>query len=93
MLVHVVLARFPDPADVEECERRIQSLAETVGVIRGLQVGRDILGTERSYDIAWVVELDSAEALEEYRVHPAHQVVVEWIAEHRSDMVVCDFLR
>jgi hypothetical protein len=93
MLVHVVLARFPDPAHVEECERRIQRLADTVEVIRSVQVGRNVIASDRSYDIAWIVEVDSLEALEEYRVHPDHQVVVDWIAQHRTDMAVCDFLR
>ena len=93
MLVHVVLARFPDPADAEEAERRIRALPDTIDVIRSVQVGRDVVHTDLSYDIAWIVEVDSPEALETYRVHPDHQVVVEWISEHRSDMAVCDFLR
>jgi hypothetical protein len=93
MLVHVVLARFPDPADAEEAERRIRGLADTIDVIRDLQVGRDVIATDLSYDVAWIIEVDSPEDLETYRVHPDHQVVVEWIREHRSDMAVCDFLR
>jgi hypothetical protein len=93
MLVHVVLARFPNPGDVAEAEHRIRSLADTIEVIRSVQVGPDVLHTDLSYDIAWIVEVDSPEDLEVYRVHPDHQAAVKWIQEHRSHMAVCDFLR
>lgn len=93
MLVHVVLARFADAADAAECERRVGALAEVIDVIRSLSVGRNVVSTELSYDVGWIIELDSPDDLETYRVHPDHEAVAAWIREHRSDMAVCDFLR
>ncbi len=93
MLVHVVLARFPDPADADEAARRLARLPDSIDVIRSLSVGRDVLQSERSYDLGWIIELDSREDLETYTVHPAHQEIANWIGQHRTDIAVCDFVR
>ena len=93
MLVHVVLARFPDPADADEAARRILELPHKIDRIRSLSLGRDVLHSERSYDLGWIIELDSLDDLEAYTVHPDHQAVAGWISEHRSDIAVCDFQR
>ena len=93
MLVHVVLARFPEPGDADEAARRLAELPSKIDVIRSLSVGRDVVHSERSYDLAWIIELDSLEDLERYTVHPDHQAAVSWITEHRTDIAVCDFHR
>ena len=93
MLVHIVLARFPNPDDIDEAERRLRELPDKIDVIRSMEIGRDVLHSERSYDIAWVIELDSEEDLHTYAVHPDHKAVAAWISEHRSDFAVCDYLR
>ena len=93
MLVHIVLARFPDPADADEAIRRLRELPDKVDVIRSLSAGRDVVRSERSYDVGWIVELDSEADLETYTVHPEHQAVAEWISEHRTDIAVCDYQR
>ena len=93
MLVHIVLARFPNPADADEAARLISELPATVDVIRSLSIGRDVVQSERSYDLGWIVELDSLEDLETYTVHPDHQAVAQWITAHRTDIAVCDFHR
>ena len=93
MLVHIVLARFPNPADADEAARLISELPAKIDVIRSLSIGRDVLHSERSYDLGWIVEMDSEEDLQTYIVHPEHKTVAAWITEHRSDIAACDFLR
>lgn len=93
MLVHIVLARFPDPADADEAARRLTTLPDAIPEIRSLSVGRDVVRSERSYDLGWIIEVDSEEALQTYTVHPEHQAVANWISEHRTDIAVCDFYR
>ena len=93
MLVHIVLARFPNPADADEAARRLLELPDTIEQIRSISVGRDVVRSERSYDLGWIIELDSEEDLETYTVHPDHQAVASWIGEHRTDIAVCDYYR
>ena len=93
MLVHVVLARFPDPADADEAARLLRTLPDKIDLIRSISVGRDVLHSERSYDLGWIIELDSLDDLETYTVHPEHQAVANWISEHRTDIAVCDYER
>ena len=93
VLVHIVLARFPDPADAQEAARRLSELPDKIDVIRSLSVGHDVVHSERSYDLGWIIELDSLEDLQAYTVHPDHQAVSSWISEHRTDIAVCDFQR
>lgn len=93
MLVHIVLARFPDPADAEEAARRLRELPDKIDVIRSLSVGHDVARSERSYDLGWIIELDSRDDLQTYTVHPEHQAVSRWISEHRTDIAVCDYER
>jgi hypothetical protein len=91
--VHIVLARFPNPDDADEAARRILELPGKIEQIRSLSVGRDVLHSERSYDLGWIIELDSLEDLETYSVHPDHHAVATWIGEHRTDIAVIDFER
>ena len=93
MLVHIVLARFPNAGDADEAARRLGELPSKIDVIRSMSFGKDVLRSQRSYDLGWIIELDSLEDLETYTVHPAHQEVAQWITEHRSDIAVVDFER
>jgi Stress responsive A/B Barrel Domain len=93
VLVHIVLARFPQDGDAEEAERLLQTLPAKIDVIRSLVAGQDVVRSDRSYDLGWIVELDSEDDLATYADHPAHQEVAQWITEHRTDIAVCDFMR
>jgi ketosteroid isomerase-like protein len=73
-----------------------QQLESLVGVVPGLlraEVGIDFGGTEQSFDIALYAEFESAEALQGYQNHPAHQAVVSFIREARHERVVVDYER
>jgi hypothetical protein len=93
VLVHIVLARFPREGDAEEAARLLGGLPAKVDVIRSLVAGPDVVRSDRSYDLGWIVELDSPDDLDTYSNHPAHLEVAQWITEHRTDIAVCDFIR
>ena len=93
MIVHIVLARIPDPAHAQEAARRLRELPTSIDVIRSIVVGHDIVQSQRSYDLGWVIEVDTREDLEAYTVHPDHREVAAWISAHRTDIAVCDFER
>jgi hypothetical protein len=95
MIVHIVLFKLKDgsPESVAEAHRVLEGLRGKVPVLRGLEVGADVLRTERSYDLALTATFDSLEDLQAYQVHPAHQEVVAYIARVRESAVAVDYER
>jgi aspartate/tyrosine/aromatic aminotransferase len=93
MITHIVMYKLKD--------RRPESIAVTVGVLRAMEgqieelqsieVGTDVLHSERSYDIALVTKFVSMEALDAYQVHPVHKKVVEHILSVREASVSVDY--
>ncbi len=79
MIKHVVLMRFnPGVTDreIEAFMEGLRQLPEMIPEIREYAFGRDVVGSERSFDFALVSAFDDLEALERYRVHPAHVAVL-----------------
>ena len=94
MLTHVVLFKFKDePADVPAArlEAALKGLPAKIGEIRAFRVGRDIVRSERSYDLALISAFDDLAAMQRYQVHPAHQRVVTLVKALCGGVVVVDF--
>jgi hypothetical protein len=78
-----------------------EAAEKMIGLLRGLEgkipqllsieVGHDIVRSERSYDIGLVTKFESLDAMNEYQVHPAHQEVVAYISTVRESAVAVDF--
>jgi hypothetical protein len=56
-----------------------------------IEVGVDIVHSERSYDIALVTKFNSLADLEIYNVHPIHKEVIAYIGTVREAVVSVDF--
>jgi len=90
MLIHMVLLRFDDDTHADEAVRRLRDLPAEIDVIRRLVAGRNVVPSDRAYEVGLLVELDGVEGLEIYRDHPAHVAVAEFIRAHRSAVAACD---
>lgn len=90
-VVHNVLFKLKDPADVDEAVARLQAMEGRVEVLRSIEVGVDKLGTSRSYHIALTTRFDSWEDLETYRSHPLHTPVLEHMATVIEHSAVVDY--
>ena len=94
MLTHVVLFKFkPDTTDEEAArlEAGLKGLPAVIGDIREFRVGRDVVRSARSYDLALVSAFDDLAAMKRYQVHPAHQGVVTLVKEVCAGVVAVDF--
>ncbi|GAB6157132.1 Dabb family protein [Desulfotomaculum varum] len=91
MITHIVFFKFKDAAYIERAKNDLLTLKEKIPQIRHLELGVDILRTERSYDLALIAKFDSLEDLQSYQVHPAHQEVVKFITEVRESVVAVDY--
>lgn len=93
MLTHIVLFKLKDRSE-ESVARTVQVLKDMEGKIeelKFLEVGTDIIHSERSYDIALVTKFESMDGLNAYQIHPVHKKVIEHIAEVRESSVSVDY--
>lgn len=94
MITHIVMFKLKDRS-AESIERTAQVLRYMEGkidVLKHLEVGVDVLHSERSYDIALVTKFESMEALEVYQVHPVHKKVIEHMSQVRDASVSVDYV-
>jgi len=93
MIRHIVLFRLVDrsPESVRRAAEVLRGLAGKVPSLRSLEVGNDVLRSERSWDIALTAGFDSLEDLEAYRVHPDHQAVVKYMNSVRESAASVDY--
>ena len=92
MLHHIVALRVPDPVQAEELANRLKALKDLIPEIRSYTAGVDVLDTPVSYEVGLHSTFDDADALERYRAHPAHQAVLQLIAEVSTERVAVDWV-
>lgn len=93
MITHIVLFKLKDrsPESVETTVQVLKNMEGKIEELRHLEVGTDVLHSERSYDIALVTKFDSMEALQAYQVHPVHKKVIEHMTSVREASVSVDY--
>ena len=96
MIEHVVMWKFTDGegrTKEENCayvKERLLALPAIIPEIKFMQIGRDVSGTDMSYDMMLVTRFDSLEDLHTYKVHPAHVEVASYVAKVKTARVVLD---
>ena len=93
MIRHIVMFKIK-----EEYKAEIPQLVENFygmkGKIEGmidLEAGSDILGSERSYDLALITLFKDRASFDAYPDHPVHVPVKKRMHEVRVSSVACDF--
>lgn len=74
MITHIVLFKLADPSpeNLTLTRNKLLSMDGKVDLLRHLEVGVDVIRSERSYDIALTTRFDSLEDLQAYQIHPYH---------------------
>jgi hypothetical protein len=94
MIKHVVFFKFkPEAAeaDIVDLEQSLNALPGQISDIISFSCGRDLLRSERSYDLALVADLADLDALSRYQVHPDHQAVVAKVKRLAASVVAVDY--
>ena len=93
MITHIVFFKLKDrkPPSVEKARDVLLGLKGRIPQLRHLEVGTDVLHSERSYDIALVTKFDSLEDLETYQKHPVHVEVAKYMNSVRESAVAVDY--
>ncbi|MFC4808945.1 Dabb family protein [Paenibacillus sp. GCM10023250] len=93
MITHIVLFKLKDgsPENVARTVQVLKNMEGKIDELRSIEVGTDVLHSERSYHIALVTTFDSMEAMSAYQVHPEHQKVIAHMAEVREASASVDY--
>jgi hypothetical protein len=94
MITHIVLFKLADPATeiLAATRNKLLSMNGKIDLLRHLEVGVDVIRSERSYDIALTTRFDSLEDLQAYQVHPYHAgEVVPHMKTVCSSIVAVDY--
>ena len=93
MITHIVMFRLVDrtPESVGRAADVLRGLAGKIPELRSLEVGVDVLRSDRSWDIALIAWFGSLADLEAYRVHPDHQAVLRYMNSVRESVASVDF--
>lgn len=94
MFRHIVCFRIKDEekAKLTEAQAMLRSLKVVPGV-KQIEVGLDEKHSERSCDIALIVDFDSRADYEAYDVHELHQPVRAFMRSISASSVAVDFYR
>ena len=94
MVVHIVFFKLkePAPAAIQAAREKLLGMEGRVPMLRHLEVGVDVIRSERSYDLALVTRFDSLADLQAYQVDPVHAgEIVPYMKSVCSSVVAVDY--
>ena len=94
MITHIVFFRLihPTPENTAGTRDKLLGMIGKIPEIRYLEVGVDVIRSERSYDLALVTRFDSLADLQAYQQHPCHAVdVVPYMKSVCSSIIAVDY--
>jgi hypothetical protein len=94
MITHIVLFKLsePTPENITATQNKLLGMDGKIELLRHLEVGVDVIRSERSYDIALITRFDSLKDLQAYQIHPHHAgEVVPHMKSVCSSIVAVDY--
>lgn len=91
MITHIVFFKLKDKGNIERTREVLSAMEGKIPVLRHLEVGVDVLKTDRSYDLALLAKFDSLEDLQIYQDHPVHQEVIKYIGTVKESVLAVDY--
>jgi hypothetical protein len=93
ILTHIVLYRLEDnsAASIEKVREVFMGMQGKIEQLKHIEVGIDVMHSERSYDLCLVTKFDSLEDLKAYKAHPLHIEVSKFIHSVWKSSASVDF--
>ena len=93
MIKHIVFIKLKDcsPESVATTVAVMRNMEGKIPELLSIEVGADILHSERSFDIALVTLVPSLEGLQAYQIHPVHKEVIAHINEVKELSITVDY--
>ena len=93
MITHLVLFKLREasPGTLAATAAVLQEMEGKIPALNSIEVGVDIVRSERSYDLALITRFSDWQGLEAYRVHPVHGKVLTHLQRVVFDSIVVDY--
>ncbi|MCM3783154.1 Dabb family protein [Neobacillus mesonae] len=93
MIKHIVFFKLKDRSDasIQETANILRSMDGKIEFLKSLEIGVDVLKSERSYDISLTAVVNSIEDLEAYQVHPVHKEIIKHMSVVKDSSVAVDY--
>ncbi len=98
MIKHIVMWKFKDSANGRTKEENIEyiiskllALPAIIPQIKSMEIKKDVLKSERSFDVVLICDFESLDALSKYQVHPDHQNVSKYMAQVVEKRAAVDY--
>lgn len=98
MIKHLVFFRMKEEARGQRGKdnawhlvQQLLALKEEIPELVSLEAGTNFSDAPTAFDVGLYTAFKTKEDFEAYRVHPAHQKVVEFVTETTSERAVVDF--
>lgn len=93
MIRHIVMFKIKDEykGEIPQLVENFRGMKGRIEGMLDLEAGADILGSERSYDLALVTLFEDRAAFDAYQTHPVHLPVKKRMHEVRCASVACDY--
>ena len=91
MIRHIVFFKNEDSAKVEKLRDMLLELEDKMDFVLDLEVGIDLVHSQRSFDLALTVTLPSIAHLDLYANHEAHLPVIEWVKANGFESKAVDY--
>jgi len=95
MFTHVVFFKLNDVTEgnVRKVASILEAIRGKIFEVKQIEVGIDLLHTDRSYDLSLITKFNSKEDMDAYQVHPYHvNEVLKYIKPMIKASVVVDYL-
>lgn len=92
-LTHIVLSRLHDTSaeNIENVVAKLRTLEGNVPTLNSIEVGVNVVESDRAYDVGLVTRFDDLAAMEAYQMHPFHQGVVAYMKTKVKTAVAIDY--
>lgn len=93
MITHVVCFKLKEYSaeTVQAVKAKLLSLEGNVPTLQSIEVGADVLHSERSYDVVLIAKFASLADLDAYQVHPFHQEAAQFIRSVTVGSIAVDY--
>jgi hypothetical protein len=92
MFTHIIFFKLKNKDQVIEARDILLSMEGKISELKGLEVGVDVVHSERSYDLALITRFDSFEDMNTYAVHDYHvNEVLKYIKPMLESSKAVDF--
>jgi hypothetical protein len=74
MFTHIVFFKLKDKSqqNVEKANNILKGMEGKIPQLKELTVGKDVVHSARSFDVAIITKFNSHKEMDEYQVHPFH---------------------